>query len=308
MKIREIVKRYISSLQKTATIIAEVDMLCAFSTVADLYNFVRPKLVKDMSVKIIDSSKRNISPRIVSRILESRKWLAQNELINVPNFKNINFDMVNEIEENCNEAPFNRESKNELSQIVSLNTDFIQNVNNYDVEKLRKMTIKGRSLVDFWLEISQDEIVNQGNERLKAIWFEEVLQDKTKTAKLISKSLDILQKENKTIELARKAYKDIIENDETISDEQKTILIQQQDSKLFFDVISHKINFDSLVQIEDRVLSTIEMLAKEKEDVFLNAEENIFKPAKNILMLSSENPDDIAIVDYILQLQYLLYM
>ena len=164
------------------------------------------------------------------------------------------------------------------------------------------MTIKGKSLVDFWLEISQDEVVNQGNERLKAIWFEEVLQDRTKTAKLISKSLDILQEENRILELARKAYKDIIENDETISTEQKAILIQQQDSKLFFDVISHKISSNSLAQIENRILSTIELLAKEKEKASLNAKENIFEPAKDIMMLSSKNSDDIAIVDYIFQL------
>ena len=250
----------------------------------------------------IASSKRDVSPRIISRIFESRKWLIQNGLIETPDFKNINPDVLSEIEENCAETPFNKNPKDELSQIISSNNNFIQNANSCDVEKLRKMTIKGRSLVDFWLEISQDEIVNQGNERLKAIWFEEVLQDKTKTAKLISKSLDILQKENKTIELARKAYKDIIENDETISAEQKAILIQQQDSSLFFDVISHKINPNSLAQIEDRVLTTIELLAKEKEKVSLNAKENIFKPAEDVMILSSENPDDIAIVDYIFEL------
>ena len=250
----------------------------------------------------IASSKRDISGRIISRFFESRKWLAQNGLVETPDFKNIDSDVLSEIEENCAETPFNKNPKDELSQIISSNNDFIQNANSCDVEKLRKMTIKGRSLVDFWLEISQDEIVNQGNERLKAIWFEEVLRDRTKTAKLISKSLDILQKENKTIELARKAYKDIIENDETISAEQKAILIQQQDSKLFFDVISHKINPNSLAQIEDRVLSTIELLAKEKEKVSLNAKENIFEPAKDIMILSSENSDDIAIIDYIFQL------
>ncbi len=250
----------------------------------------------------IASSKKDVSPRIISRIFESRKWLIQNGLIETPDFKNINPDVLSEIEENCAETQFNENPKDELSQIISSNADFIQNADNFDVEKLRKISVKGKKLVDFWLEISKDEIVNQGNERLKAIWFEEVLQDKTKTAKLISKSLDILQKENKTIELARKAYKDIIENDDTISDEQKAILVQQQDSKLFFDVISHKINPNSLAQIEDRVLSTIELLAKEKEKVSLNAKEHIFEPAKDVMILSSEDSDDIAIIGYIFQL------
>ena len=250
----------------------------------------------------INSNKRDIAPRAISRFFESRKWLIQNGLAEIPDFRNINPNVLNEIERNCAKKPFDKNLQDELSQIISSNTDFIQNADNYDIEKLRKTTIKGKSLVDFWLEISQDEIANQGNERLKAIWFEEVLQDRTKITELISKSLDILQKENKAIEAARKAYKDIIENDDTISDEQKAILIQQQDSKLFFDIISHKINTNSLAQIEDKILSTIELLAKEKEKVSLNAKENIFEPAKDVMILSSENSDDIAIVNYIFQL------
>ena len=77
MKIREIVKRYISSLQKTATIIAEVDMLCSFSTVADLYNFVRPKLVNDMTVKIIES-RHPVIEQVMSK--ENKKYVA-NDII-----------------------------------------------------------------------------------------------------------------------------------------------------------------------------------------------------------------------------------
>ncbi len=250
----------------------------------------------------INSNKRDIAPRIISRFFESRKWLVQNGLAEMPDFKNINLDVLNEIEGNCSKKPFDKNSQDELSQIISSNTDFIQNADNYNIEKLRKTIIKGKSLVDFWLEISQDDIINQGNQRLKNMWFEEVLQDKTKTGKLISKSLDILQKENGAIEITRKAYTDIIENDETISKEQKAILIQQQESKLFFDIISHKINTNSLAQIEDKILSTIELLAKEKERVSLNAKENIFEPAKDVMILSSEDSDDIAIVDYIFQL------
>ena len=250
----------------------------------------------------ISSSKRNISPRVVSRIFESRRWLIQNNLIKIPEFKNINSDSLNEINANCDMPALNKSQKNELSEIVSANTDFIQNANNYDTEKLRNISIRGKKLVDFWLEISEDKITNQENERLKNLWFEEVLQDKTKTAKLVSKSLDILQRENSIIETARRAYVDIIENDETISTGQKTILIQQQESKLFFDVVAHKINPNSLAQIEDKILLILGMLSEEKEKILLNAKENVFYPAKNFAILSSDNPDDIVIVNYIFQL------
>ena len=54
MDIREVVKRYVSDLQKTAKIISEVDMLQSFSIVSDNYKFVRPNLVKDRNIKLID--------------------------------------------------------------------------------------------------------------------------------------------------------------------------------------------------------------------------------------------------------------
>ena len=53
MDIREVVKRYVTDLQKTAKIISEIDMLQSFSIVSDLYKFTRPKLVNDKSIKLI---------------------------------------------------------------------------------------------------------------------------------------------------------------------------------------------------------------------------------------------------------------
>lgn len=54
MDIREVVKRYISKLQKIAKIISEVDMLQSFSVVSDAYKFVRPTLTEDKIVKMIE--------------------------------------------------------------------------------------------------------------------------------------------------------------------------------------------------------------------------------------------------------------
>lgn len=54
MDIREVVKRYITKLQKIAKIISEVDMLQSFSVVSDAYKFVRPTLTEDKIVKMIE--------------------------------------------------------------------------------------------------------------------------------------------------------------------------------------------------------------------------------------------------------------
>ena len=54
MDIREVVKRYIRDLQETANIISEIDMLEAFSMVSDKYKFVRPNIVDNNNVELID--------------------------------------------------------------------------------------------------------------------------------------------------------------------------------------------------------------------------------------------------------------
>ncbi len=55
MEIREVVKRFIAPLQKTAKILAEIDMLQAFSSVSDHYHFVRPHLTSKKEIKILGS-------------------------------------------------------------------------------------------------------------------------------------------------------------------------------------------------------------------------------------------------------------
>ena len=54
MDIREVVKRYVTNLQKTAKIISEIDMLQSFSIVSDLYKFTRPVITNDKTLKLID--------------------------------------------------------------------------------------------------------------------------------------------------------------------------------------------------------------------------------------------------------------
>ena len=79
MKIREVVKRYINPLQKTASIIAEVDMLASFSTVADLYNFVRPKFNSNHNVKILES-RHPVIEEVMNK--ENKKYVANDTIMN----------------------------------------------------------------------------------------------------------------------------------------------------------------------------------------------------------------------------------
>ena len=77
MKIRETIKRYIHPLQKTANVIAEVDMLQAFSTVSDMYNFVRPIITDNHTVKII-ASRHPVIEEVMAH--EDKKYVS-NDII-----------------------------------------------------------------------------------------------------------------------------------------------------------------------------------------------------------------------------------
>ncbi len=53
MDIREVVKRYIDTIQKQAKIISEIDMLQAFSLISEQGKYVRPTLVEDHTLELI---------------------------------------------------------------------------------------------------------------------------------------------------------------------------------------------------------------------------------------------------------------
>jgi len=54
MDIREVIKRYVSPLQKVSKVLSEIDMLQAFSIVSDTYKFTRPEITNDKSLKLIE--------------------------------------------------------------------------------------------------------------------------------------------------------------------------------------------------------------------------------------------------------------
>ena len=54
MDIREVIKRYVPSLQRVSKIISEIDMLQAFSIVSDTYKFSRPEITNEKCLKLID--------------------------------------------------------------------------------------------------------------------------------------------------------------------------------------------------------------------------------------------------------------
>ena len=54
MDIREVVKRYVQKLQRTAKVISEIDMIQAFSVVSDSYKFVRPEITDEKQIKLIE--------------------------------------------------------------------------------------------------------------------------------------------------------------------------------------------------------------------------------------------------------------
>lgn len=250
----------------------------------------------------IKTTRRDIPPRIITNSLESRKWLIENGWVDVPGFKNIDIAALEKVLYSCEAKPKKEVQEDELSQILAENNAFIQNVHNYDSQSLKNATIEKKPLVELWLSISKSALANRENDRLKNMWFDDVLSDKGRTDELISETIAMLKNKNAAISFAKTAYSDILENDDTLSAREKAILMQHQKSISFFDVATFNITSNRMVELEDRIISILKTLSKEEDRVLANAEENIFEPARNVMILSSENIEDNAIVNYIFQL------
>lgn len=234
----------------------------------------QPKDLKEtLSIKITDTIENKI-----------------NELLN------IKYEEANE-QENINEL-FDREEENN-TLISTLKAEDLK------IDDLKNVMVGNTSLLDFWLDLENSEFDKnkiKQNDRLKNIWFNTLIKDEEKVKNFISITLDKLQNENELIKTARESYKDIIENDTTITDNQKEILIKQQESLLFFKVISNKLNADDILKMEVNVLDTLEQLENEKSSIKENALDNVFAPARNSSALTGENAEDIENSEYIINL------
>jgi len=74
-EIRDKVKEYIPKLQAISKVISEIDCLQSFASVSSSYNYVRPNLVNDRKLNIID----NRHP-VVEQVLEDKEFVA-NDII-----------------------------------------------------------------------------------------------------------------------------------------------------------------------------------------------------------------------------------
>lgn len=254
---------------------------------------------------IIDGTKRDISPKRITESNETVKWLAENNYIESIKIANVLENKINElltIEKTDVTKP---EKANELSDKEAENYTLITSISEFNSEELKDIMIGDTSLPDFWLDLENSGVDKnriKQNDRLKNIWFNNTVKDEEKVKNFISITLDKLQNENELIKTARESYKDIIENDTTITDNQKEILVNQQESLLFFKVISNKLNTDDILKMELNVLDTLEQLENEKTSVKKNAINNIFNPVRNSGVLTSANAEDIENTEYIISL------
>ena len=268
----------------------------------DEYLTANNKKIAGILVSVIDKTERDISSKIVKDSNETQKWLYQNHL--VKGLKNVDDNIIKRIIAEKKDQ-YKADESNQLSERFNENNNLISSIPSMSIEDLKQVSIDGVSIIDYWLNIDttgKDIDRIKQNDRLKNLWFDSVIKDKEIMNRFVSSTLDRLQSENGLIKLARTAYKDIIENDETINEEQKKILIRQQENMLFYKVVSNKLNSVDLLQMEINVLNTIEQLDSERKNILRNAEDNIFSKLKTPDVLNSDKPDDVENIKYIFDL------
>ncbi|MDG5789031.1 DNA mismatch repair protein MutS [Evansella sp. AB-P1] len=80
MEIREKVKDYIRPLQELAIILSTIDVLQSFAEVAEKYHYVKPQLLEDGEVNIVDGRHP-----VVERVIDGGDYVANDILLNEDN-------------------------------------------------------------------------------------------------------------------------------------------------------------------------------------------------------------------------------
>jgi len=209
-------------------------------------------------------------------------------------------NLLSNLPENCsgNEKELLSDNQSCIGNAMAILSDFSLSTSELDSSAIKKIAVSNVPLVDYWLSLSGYN-ASKYPDGLKNEWLELVLQDKERTSSLISQTLDKLQEENSLINDAREAYKKIIEKENYITPDQKEILVKQQDSKLFFQVISNNLNpnnYDVSIKLQVNTLEALKQLSKEKEDAKNNARQNLFNPARTIDL---ENEESNEIINFI---------
>ena len=83
------------------------------------------------------------------------------------------------------------------------------------------------------------------------------------------------------------------------SSEEKEMLTNHQDSRLFFLVISNNLNSNEIAKMQKNIVMTVRQLAKEKNSVKQKTFENIFAPAYEVSILSSQSNEDNERISFI---------
>ncbi len=235
-------------------------------------------LLNDIVQTIPDRFPINISPFVQTAIEQLKQQTKQND-------ENLAFELPKL-------SSFEQELTFDIDELKNLQND------KFNFEQLEKIKIGNKSLVDFWLE-ADNKNPDNFTTRLKRLYLIETLKDEDKTVQLINLSLDELEKTNALVKSARKNYREILDNETELNDEQKEILIQQQDSKLFFLVISNNLNPDNDIELQLNTIKTIKQLSKEKEEVRQNAFDNIFSKLADSSVLKSDKTEDIEALNYV---------
>lgn len=176
----------------------------------------------------------------------------------------------------------------------------LSNDGKIDVKSLQGAVLGNDNIVDLWIKLDEESAdISDYTPYLKSLKIGEILEDRDKTTKFVRLTLERYEKENSLIALARKSYTDVIENEDTLSSEEKEILTNHQDSRLFFLVISNNLNSNEIAKMQKNIVMTVRQLAKEKNSVKQKTFENIFAPAYEVSILSSQSNEDNERISFI---------
>ncbi len=186
----------------------------------------------------------------------------------------------------------NNNDLGELDESQNFNADTIRNLLQSGEYQNRK--IDDKPIIDFWIDAVEGNGASDEYEEssIKRERVAELIEDEDSAKKIINETLKASGNTNSLIKAAKAAYGELIDKNPEFNDSQKELLREYENSKLFFYVVTDKINDPKFkLRIKGKTAKVTKELVNEKNAIREKANAEVFTPLRDYKTVF-ENIDD----------------
>jgi len=190
--------------------------------------------------------------------------------------------------------------KNSIKKVENC-TDFLQDFSENKISTAELFEITSslefcdKSLLDFWLETEiLENRQNINSNRLKKEQFARIITNKNSRKKIIKKTKEELQKQKNFIKTYEFSCSDLAKNEPQLDKLQLKLLEKYKNSKIFYQIIFESAKgVNDKIKVESQIIKTLQALAKEQNQLAIDARKDIFDKTLNVknVVIAKPNSD-----------------